>query len=180
MNFFESTSKGIREIGYSFYGIRATDIEAVKENISARTLSSRFIDIDSMCGRDITSTLEDYVNFYRMSIGNLAYVQKGRNSYMKSPFIITDIIESEYGISVEFEPIRNGSVDTTLYMQVDKSVLEEDVFVNPRRDTDYVSAKSSGRGSLADNGGFCIVPDDLIISKYPDLVPDTHAVATLI
>lgn len=146
------------------YGFEVTDIQRALEEVDFREL------------KPDTGFFRDYskgCHFPNVREGNLVYVQKGRNSTMKNPFIVKNVeynpndkVES---IRVEFEPTNARSCGVTLYAQLPEDPRTVDEPVNFRSISQYISAKDGSHSRLADNGCFWVVPDTTIVKNLKDL-----------
>jgi hypothetical protein len=162
-NFDPSKSVDVYDSQYGF-GFEITDTEQALEEVDFKSLKPK------------TGFFQNHskgCHFPTVREGNLVYVQKGRNSTMKSPFIVKNVeynpndrVES---IRVEFEPTNTRSCKVSLYAQLPEDPKTVDEPVNFRSISQYISAKDGSSGRLADNGCFWVIPDTTIIKTLDEL-----------
>lgn len=162
---FESSKSVSMYGGKHGYGFRVTDIDKALDKLDFKDLQLNEYEIENFSYG---------CHFQHLREGVLAYVQKGRNTKMKNPFIVTDVEynpnkNTDHSINITFEPTIERSYEVELYAQLPTDPTSNDQLLNFRKHADYIGATDRSHNRLADNGCFWVVPDMDIVKTFDDL-----------
>lgn len=148
------------------YGVRVTSEKVLKARDFSNLTKDSVFESSHLKWRE-TARLD------MIQEGSLVYVQKGNNTLMSHPYIISSIqynvnSQTNWSIKIKFEPTYARSQWVELYMQLPDNPKTHNTPVNLWRYSEYTGVNDGTLSQTQDNGGFIPVPDQKIIESYPD------------